>query len=137
MNNPNEINPSKYYTAGNSNEDTNDKAKKSTLLKPSRPSYNKLGNPVYEGNDKKKKLYETALLIKPSHYVFPPYKIICFTDNIILSYFSEFVYRFVEKLYFRAICLIRNSNFTKSVLEKVFPLNKSRLITREELDRVS
>ena len=134
---PNEIKPTENETATDRNDDANDKTNKTALLKECGPSYNKLGYPVYEGDDEKKKLYETALLIKPSHYVFPPYKIICFTDNIILSYFSEFVYRFAEKLYFRANCQIINSNFAKPALEEVFPLDESRLITREELDRVS
>jgi hypothetical protein len=91
---PNEIKPTENETAAYSNDDANDETNKTALLKESGPSYNELGYPVYKGDDEKKKLYKTALLIKPSHYVFLHINIICLSDNIILTYYFVFVYSF-------------------------------------------
>ena len=69
---PNEVKPTENESTTDSNDDANDETDKTAKFKEGRPSYYKLGDPVNTGDEKKKKLYKTALLIKPSHYVFPP-----------------------------------------------------------------
>lgn len=65
--NPNEVYPTEYETAADGNDDADDKSEKSALLKEGAPSYEDLGDPVNEGDKKKEKLNDAALLIEPSH----------------------------------------------------------------------
>ena len=66
---PYEVYPTENYARGNSYEDTYDQSDKTALLCEGAPSYNKLGDPVNTGNDEKQKLHETALFVKPSHFI--------------------------------------------------------------------
>ena len=67
---PNKVNPSECNARRNGYKDADDEAKKSALLCEGAPSYNDLGNPVYNGDEKEEELNQTALFVKPSHYVF-------------------------------------------------------------------
>ena len=59
--------------AENGYDQANDETEESALLRPGGPSYQYLGDPVYTGNEKKNKLDESALFVKPSHFFLPPF----------------------------------------------------------------
>ena len=63
---PDEVEPADEHTA-KGHDQADDQAKKTALLRPSGPSYHNLGYPVYTGDQEKKKLYQAALFVKPSH----------------------------------------------------------------------
>ena len=65
--NPNKVKPTENETTTNGSDDSHYKADDVTGLEEGAPSNNNLSNPVNNGNDEKKKLNKTALLIKPSH----------------------------------------------------------------------
>ncbi len=55
--NPDSVKPTDNETA-EGNYEADNESDKTALLIPSRPSYYKFSNPVYEGNEKKKDLNE-------------------------------------------------------------------------------
>ena len=74
---PNEVKPAEYKASTEGYDEADDETEKSALRGPGGPSYYYLGYPVYKGNDEKKKLNQSALLVEPSHaYVLLFYRLV-------------------------------------------------------------
>jgi hypothetical protein len=65
QNYPQKVYPTKYNTAGDSNENTNNKSENSASFEERRPSYDDFHHPVNTGNKQKEKLYKAIELVKP------------------------------------------------------------------------
>ena len=63
---PDQVDPTKSQTE-EGNQDANDQADQSALLEECAPTNQQLGDPVDTGDEEQKDLYQTALLVKPSH----------------------------------------------------------------------
>jgi hypothetical protein len=85
---PNQIDPRKGHTK-DGNDQANDQTKRVGLLQPSAPSDCKLSHPVDKGDEQQKKLYQTALFVKPSHFYVPPNRM-----YFHYSIFAEFAHPF-------------------------------------------
>ena len=65
---PNAVNPTEDYTWGDSYQNADDQPYKAALFKECRPSHNNFNDPVDNGDEQQKKLNQTALPVKQSHF---------------------------------------------------------------------